>query len=260
MRLLSVLVWGTALGLGLGPGVSRLGAASTQEIARAKKSAEDGEAAAQVAWGIMHENGDGVPQNATEASKWYRLAAEQNDAEGAFRLGFLYARGEGLPHNNGQAAQWYEVAAKQNHALAQLSLGWLCFHGDGLPRDVNQAIKWFTRAADAGDASAQYTLGVVLSGTYSEVPVDLPAAARWFERAAKQGMATAQFRFGSMLAYGDGVTANNEEACFWLTVAVAQLPAGSFRDEADGVRTVVVGRLGDTARADIEKRAASWKP
>ncbi len=236
------------------------GAPSKQEVARAERLAQEGTPAAQVAWGIMHENGDGLPPNATEASKWYRLAAEQGDAEGAFRLGWLYARGEGLPRNLEQAAHWYEIAAKQGFTTAQLSLGWLYFNGDGIERDVGRAARWFTLAADAGDANAQYTLGLIYSGTYEDVPVDRPAAARRFEQAAKQGLATAQFRLGAMYATGDGVTANDEEACYWLSLAVARLPEGSFKTDAETERSKVMEHLSSGQREAITRRVAAWKP
>ena len=44
----------------------------------------------------MYTFGQGVPQNYTEAAKWYRLAAEQGNAQAQYNLGFLYAEGVAL--------------------------------------------------------------------------------------------------------------------------------------------------------------------
>ena len=43
--------------------------------------AEQGDAEAQFSLGIMYDSGRGVPQDATEAIRWYRLAADQGFAD-----------------------------------------------------------------------------------------------------------------------------------------------------------------------------------
>jgi uncharacterized protein len=235
-------------------------AASQHEIDRAAGLANEGDPGAQVAYGILHETGDGVPQNATEASKWYRRAAEQGDAEGCFRLGWLYARGDGLPQNLEQAAHWYELAAKKDHAIAQLSLGWLYLNGDGVTRDIPQAITWFKRVADRGDANAQYTLGVIHAGAYEGVPKNLPEAARWFRLAAQQGVASAQSRLGAMYAQGDGVKPDPAAAYFWLGLALTQLPEGTQRDDGEAVHASVAAKLTTGKRAELLELIAAWKP
>ena len=45
-----------------------------------KPLAEQGDAFAQYSLGIMYKEGTGVPQNDTEAVKWFRKAAEQSDS------------------------------------------------------------------------------------------------------------------------------------------------------------------------------------
>ena len=55
--------------------------------------AEQGEAKAQNILGRMNQNGLGLPQDYTEALKWYRRAAAQNDADGQNNLGFMYING-----------------------------------------------------------------------------------------------------------------------------------------------------------------------
>ena len=43
----------------------------------------------------MYDEGRGVPENDTEAVKWYRKAAEQGDASAQYNLGVMYANGWG---------------------------------------------------------------------------------------------------------------------------------------------------------------------
>jgi len=55
----------------------------------------------------MYANGEGVPEDASEAVKWYRKAAEQGVAEAQFNLGVMYANGEGVMRSGGAAADWF---------------------------------------------------------------------------------------------------------------------------------------------------------
>ena len=47
----------------------------------------------------MYTKGEGVPENDTEAVKWYRMAAEQGIASAQYNLGVMYANGQGVPQD-----------------------------------------------------------------------------------------------------------------------------------------------------------------
>ena len=51
--------------------------AQTPELDELRALAEQGDATAQILLGLMYDNGRGVPEDATEAVRWYRLAADQ---------------------------------------------------------------------------------------------------------------------------------------------------------------------------------------
>ena len=53
-------------------------------------AAEEGDAAAQFNLGVMYADGRGVPQDETEAVRWYRLAAERGNARAQANLGVKY--------------------------------------------------------------------------------------------------------------------------------------------------------------------------
>jgi len=59
----------------------------------------------------MYENGHGVPQNYTEAARWYQIAASQNNQAAQFRLGRLYAYGRGISQNFNEAVMLLNQAA-----------------------------------------------------------------------------------------------------------------------------------------------------
>src|SRR5438270_11635378 len=73
----------------------------------------------------MLAEGEVVPQDRTEASRWFRLAAGQAVPEAQYNLGLAYANGEGVPLDNISAHMWFNLAAanfptsdKVNRSLA----------------------------------------------------------------------------------------------------------------------------------------------
>jgi len=80
--------------------------------------AEQGDATAQTNLGNMYDNGEGVPEDDTEAVKWYRKAAEQGHATAQYNLGLMYANGEGVPEDDTRAYAWFNLAAAQSNKNA----------------------------------------------------------------------------------------------------------------------------------------------
>ncbi|MDC0588606.1 sel1 repeat family protein, partial [Porticoccaceae bacterium] len=78
-----------------------------------RKAADQGDASAQFNLGIMYANGEGVPENDSEAVKWYRKAADQGDTSAQSNLGYMYARGKGVPENSIRAYLWWSMAKTQ---------------------------------------------------------------------------------------------------------------------------------------------------
>ena len=73
--------------------------------------------------GALYAQGHGVPQDYTEAAKWFRTAADQGYAAGQFNLAKAYANGQGVPQDYVQAYSWFKLAAAsavddEHHSLA----------------------------------------------------------------------------------------------------------------------------------------------
>jgi hypothetical protein len=116
--------------------------------------------------GFMHAEGYGVPQNRTEAAKWYRRAAEHGDALAQYELGVIYAQGrrapkiidasgmalvwgadaDGVSQDYAEAARWYRMAAMQGHYAAQYNVGAMYHGGQGVEQDHAAAVKWYRKA------------------------------------------------------------------------------------------------------------------
>jgi TPR repeat protein len=70
-----------------------------------------GHAAAQYNLGVMHEWGNGVPQDDVKALKWYRLSAEQSHRDAQNNLGAMYSKGEGVEQAFVEALKWFVISA-----------------------------------------------------------------------------------------------------------------------------------------------------
>jgi len=181
-----------------------------------RNAAEQGDATAQYNLGNCYYNGNGVPQNDSEAVNWFRKAAEQGHADAQYNLGYCYYDGKGVPQNDSEAVNWFRKAAEQGHAEAQYKLGDCYYYGEGITQNYSEAIKWYKKAAEQGDASAQYHLGDCYY--YGDgVTQDQSEAIRWYKKAAEQGHIGAQCELGDHYYFKDDF-----EAVMWYIKAAEQ--------------------------------------
>lgn len=76
-----------------------------------KSNAEQGEALAQVQYGLFLKNGKNQAQDdMIEAVEWFRKAADQGCPEAFYELAVCYENGEGLDQNLDEAEVWYRKA------------------------------------------------------------------------------------------------------------------------------------------------------
>ncbi len=123
-------------------------------------AAEQGDAAAQNSLASMYIDGKAVPQDYAEALKWVRMAAEQGDADAQNNLARMYALGRNVPQDYAEALKWVRMAAEQGHAAAQNSLGMMYFNGQGVAKDYVQAHMWYNLAAAQGHDAAKNSRGI----------------------------------------------------------------------------------------------------
>jgi uncharacterized protein len=89
-----------------------------QSLEQVRKQGERGDISAQFALGFMYQNGKvlGVPQDYTEAARWYRMAADQGDYAAMHELGLMYFDGKGVPQDYATAYMWLDLAAARSPA------------------------------------------------------------------------------------------------------------------------------------------------
>jgi hypothetical protein len=69
-------------------------------------------------WGLCYDFGWGVKKDGKEAVKWYRKSAEQGNATAQLNLGMCYVKGDGVPQDYVEASKWYNLAAAQGDKKA----------------------------------------------------------------------------------------------------------------------------------------------
>lgn len=74
---------------------------------------------AQESLGNMYVSGEGVPEDLTEAAKWYRKAAEQSDNSGQLSLGLCHDNGIGVEKSFVEVMNWYQKAASNGDSEAK---------------------------------------------------------------------------------------------------------------------------------------------
>ena len=95
------------------------------------------------------------------ASDLGATSQQPTDPEEQFKLGAKYFKGDGIPQDYSEAAKWFRKAAEREHGRAQTNLGSMYELGQGVPKNYAEAVKWYRRAAEQGYAVAQYNLGAM---------------------------------------------------------------------------------------------------
>jgi TPR repeat protein len=172
--------------------------------------------------GMAYYNGDGVLKDASQASRWFRLAVKQNFSEAQYTLGVLLLEGdENFPKKEDEGVRLLKLAAAQNHLAAkeqlykrgmgtpprasvnsstvkstikmdaiQLEEARKYYAGVGVPQDYERALPLFRSLARGGNAEAARFLGLMLL-TGRGCEKDVPKAESWLRQASASGDKTA---------------------------------------------------------------------
>lgn len=199
------------------------------------QAARDGHAGAELALGLLHAAGLGVPHDDAAAAQWFTLAAQHGNAQAQYDLALMLLVGIGVERNEQAGVRWLRAAAEMRLPQAQSDLGALHFFGREREIGFAEALSWLNAAAERGHPLAQLNLaGAYLTGgapswrgleaaplTGPPGPADrlgrknMRASVRWFEAAAAQGVVVAYFNLGLIHERGLGVDRNPLAAMKW---------------------------------------------
>jgi TPR repeat protein len=109
--------------------------------------------------GVMHDLGQGVPENPQEAVRLFRQAASENDGNANASLAVMYANGRGVATDHAQAMRHYRRAAELGSSAGFLGVGILYHYGLGVGRSTDEAAAWYLAAHAMRDTRARELIG-----------------------------------------------------------------------------------------------------
>ncbi len=197
-----------------------------------------------------------------------QYAADQGLPAAQWKLGQMYADGDGVPQDAFRAFKYFSDIANSHPdetpgtpqarfvANAFVALG--RYYRSGIPNtsvrpNMARAHEMFGYAASYfGDADAQYELGrLYIDGT----PSDPHEAARWFQLAATKGQCHAEAVLGDILFKGQYVPRQAARGLMWLTLGrdcagsdetwVKPLYDSAFKRASDDERAMALVYLED---------------
>lgn len=201
---------------------------------------QEGSALAQYRYGRVLLEGTGGPRDVQGAVGWLEKAVAQNNAPAATLLArvLLSSKEE---QNAERAASLLSNAATRGDAEAQYYLGLLLQSGKGVEQDLSRAFDWFLAAGENGNMRAQYELSKAYSQGHG-TEQNPQEALRWLEEAAGEGLPEAQYFLANALDNGGGVPMDKKAALDWFRRAAengqpqAQRELGTkYLAGADGV-------------------------
>lgn len=92
----------------------------------------------------------------TDTLEGMRKLAEQGDPAAQFSVAAHYATGEDVPQDYSEAVRWFTLAAEQGHVISQSMLGEYYREGRGVPQDMAKAYFWSVLAQAGGDETNKY--------------------------------------------------------------------------------------------------------
>jgi hypothetical protein len=119
--------------------------------------AQEGDAAAQVMLGWLHQNGHGTARDLDVALEWYRRAAKGGAAEGLFYTARLL-EALGQPDD---AVGYLRTAASRGYSPALARLGAMHLYGRGAELKRSLAVDYLSNAARQGNFFARRELSLL---------------------------------------------------------------------------------------------------
>jgi TPR repeat protein len=194
-----------------------------------------GNAVGQLNLGLLHQSGQGTPQNFFEAAKWYNKAALQGNEVAQYNLGLLYEAGQGVPKDSAEAVRWIRMAAEKGYGPAQNNLGAKYAAGDGVPKDIVEAHVWFNLAGVKGNAAALRNLSIIERDMNGEQRSSaMETARKRFAGPTKQLVPAAEALKGGSIAVSEK-PAGNAPAAPFPTATKTQGPNSADNTKPVGV-------------------------
>jgi uncharacterized protein len=124
----------------------------TFDIAKMRRSAEEGSCPSQCMLGLCYLYGIDVEINYKEAFRFLSAAAQQRSSRAVLNLGRMYAQGLGIQKNVAEAIRHFEAVAGPSDSsdafAARIELARVFARGLAGPANKTLALQWYSSAID----------------------------------------------------------------------------------------------------------------
>src|ERR1019366_4072865 len=139
--------------------------------------------------GVLYDTSQGVPQDHTEAAKWYLNAAERSyNCKAAFNIGLKYEKGQGVAQDYLEAYKWLHFAVDDTRDSDREAKYAAVRDRVSAKLTSEQIVEALRRTEEYSFANRD-----VAEGIY-----DYAEAERLYRKAAEQGNASAQCQLGDI--------------------------------------------------------------
>ena len=97
-----------------------------------------------------------------QAMQLYSQAAQQGNAKAMNAIGMMYSLGLGVAANNTTALMWFQKAADAGYANAWVNIGIAFKNEIGVKQDLNRAYLSFCKGAELNSPAGMYSQGYML--------------------------------------------------------------------------------------------------
>ena len=186
---------------------------------------------AQIRYGRMLLEGQGVARDEGAALQWLHRAARCGSAEAMNMVGRCFENGWGTPQDLAEAARWYRASGEAGCDWGEYNYANMLFDGRGVAEDRSGAVAWYRRAAGRGHTRAMNLLARCQEEGWGGARNAAEAFA-WYRRSAEGGYFRAQFNYATLLA----ALGREEEALAWFEAACRAATPDSLRSMLDLLR------------------------
>ncbi|MDR0543282.1 MAG: T9SS type A sorting domain-containing protein [Dysgonamonadaceae bacterium] len=152
--------------------------------------AENGDAEAMNAIGMMYKQGLGFKQNDEKALIHFQKAAEKGYAKAAYNIALAYKYGHGVKQDYARHIEWLEKANRMGYENMEYLTGYAYYKGLGKQQSYQTAFQYFEKGAQKGDAASMYMLSLCYFRGRG-VARDAEQGKLWMEKAADKGISRA---------------------------------------------------------------------
>jgi len=161
-----------------------------------------------------------VRRNTSLAVRWYRRSAEAGNASAQVNLGNCLSTGRSARRNDAEALRWYKRALRQGSAIAPRNIATVYRdHGN-----LRRAMFWYKRAVACGDGDAlaevgeRLYMGIGVRRDADEAVICFRKAIA-SKNITQAGREDAMFRLGVAYHEGQGVRQSMSLALKWLSLS-----------------------------------------